>query len=167
MNLYPWLVVAHVTGMMLFFIAHGVSMFVGFRLRTERDPARVAALLDLSAMSLGIPASIAVLVGFLAGVAAGFVGGWWGQLWIWVALVLFVVVALVMTPMAASRLNAIRAAAGTLPAQNPFVRRPAAPPPPDPIALERALTAWNPVPVAALGLTTFVVILALMLLKPF
>ena len=109
--------------MLLFFIAHGTSMAVGFRLKRERDPARIRALLDLSSWSLGVAPSIAFVVGLLAGIAAGIMGGWFGQAWIWIALVLFVVVAGVMTPMVAARLNVIRAAAGT-PADQPVQRRP-------------------------------------------
>ena len=45
MNWYPWIVFIHVLGVLVFFIAHGTSMVVGFRLKGERDPARVRALL--------------------------------------------------------------------------------------------------------------------------
>ena len=48
MDLYPWIVFLHVVGVLLFFIAHGTSMAVGFRLKRERDPARVRALLELT-----------------------------------------------------------------------------------------------------------------------
>ena len=44
MNFYPWIVLVHVTGVLLFFIAHGAPAMVGLRLRNERDPARVLAL---------------------------------------------------------------------------------------------------------------------------
>jgi hypothetical protein len=47
-DLYPWIVFLHVVGVLLFFIAHGTSMAVGFRLKRERDPARVRALLELT-----------------------------------------------------------------------------------------------------------------------
>ena len=66
MDLYPWIVFLHVAGVFLFFMAHGTSMAVGFRLRQERDPARVRALLDLSSWSLGIAPSIAFVVGIQA-----------------------------------------------------------------------------------------------------
>ena len=48
MDLYSWIVFLHVVGVLLFFIAHGTSMAVGFRLERERDPARVRALLELT-----------------------------------------------------------------------------------------------------------------------
>ena len=48
MDLYPWIVFLHVVGVLLFFIAHWTSMAVVFRLKRERDPARVRALLELT-----------------------------------------------------------------------------------------------------------------------
>ena len=47
MNWQPWLVFAHILGAFTFILSHGVSMFVAFRVRTERDPAVVAALLEI------------------------------------------------------------------------------------------------------------------------
>ena len=167
MNLYPWIVFLHVTGVLLFFIAHGTSMAVGFRLKREHDPARVRALLDLSSWSLGIWPSIALVVGVFAGIAAGIIGGWFGQAWIWIAIVLLAVVAGAMTPMVAGRLNVIRTAAGTR-AINPFSRKPPeAPATEDDSELERLLAAWDPRPAAVMGFGGFVIILWLMLFKPF
>ena len=115
MNLYPWIVLVHVTGVTLFFIAHGAPAMVSLRLRSERDPARVLALLDLARWSMGRTAGIALLVGFVAGIVAGFMGGWWGHLWIWLALAIFVGVSLAMTPltpMTETKLHQMRRAAG-------------------------------------------------------
>lgn len=167
MNWYPWIVFVHAAGVLLFFIAHGTSMAVGFRLRQERDPARVRALLDLSSWSLGIAPSVALLVGVFAGIAAGIIGGHFGRLWIWLAIVLLTVVAAYMTPGVATRVNLIRTAAGTQ-AINPFSRKAPAPPPdPDPDELGRLLGAWNPAVPAAIGFGAFLVLLWLMLFKPF
>jgi uncharacterized membrane protein len=166
-DLYPWIVFLHVVGVLLFFIAHGTSMAVGFRLKRERDPARVRALLDLSSWTLGVWPSIAFLVGVVAGIAAGIAGGWFGQAWIWISLALLVVVSGAMTPMVAGRLNTIRAAAGTR-AMNPFSRKPPeAPPAADAAELERLLEAWDPRFAAVIGFGGFVLILWLMFFKPF
>lgn len=168
MNVYPWLVVTHVVGVMLFFIAHGASIFVAFRLKKERDPARVRAMLDLSRGSVGVLPSVPFAIGFLAGVAAGFVGNWWGQLWIWIALGLLLLIAGLMTPFAAMRLNAIRVAAGQPVKLTSGGRIKGAPDTDgDPDELNRLLDRWNPWPIAILGFGGFVVILALMILKPF
>jgi hypothetical protein len=170
MTLYPWIVLVHVSGVLLFFIAHGAPAMVGIRLRTERDPVRVLALLDLARWSMGRAAGIALLVGFLAGIAAGFAGGWWGHLWIWLALAIFVGVAVVMTPltpMTERKLHAMRRAAG-IGIESAFgIGHRGEAPPANPEELQRLLAAWNPMPTSILGFGGFVAILALMLLKPF
>ena len=166
MDLYPAIVFIHAGSILLFFIAHGASMAVGFRLKRERDPAGARALLDLSSWAMGWPTAITATIGVLAGIAAGIMGGWFGELWIWLSLVLFVAVAGVMTPLASSRLRAVRAAAGTAPL-NPLSRTPPPRPEPDPAELSRLLDAWNPVPIALIGLSAFLIILWLMLYKPF
>ena len=167
MNWYPWIVFVHALGVLLFFMAHGTSMVVAYRLRHERDPARVRALLDLSSWSLGIVPSLAFVVGVLAGITAGIVGGHFGRLWIWTSIVLLVVVAAYMTPGVAARVNVIRAAAGTQQI-NPFSRKAPNPPPdPDPAELTRLLDAWNPLVPAVIGFGAFAVLLWLMLFKPF
>jgi hypothetical protein len=162
MGWYPWIVFIHASTVLLFFVAHGTSMAVAFRLRQERDPDRVRALLDLSSAALGIVAIVLVVVGLLTGVLAGFLGGFWGRFWIWISLGLFVAVGLGMTPMAASRLREMRVAAGLMAPKGET-----APGPADEAALQRLLAAWNPVPTAAIGLAAFVVILWLMFFKPF
>ena len=53
-----------------FVLAHGASAFAAIRIRSEREPSRVAALLDLSGTSMSLMyVSLLVLVG--AGIAAG------------------------------------------------------------------------------------------------
>lgn len=164
MELYPWVVFVHAATVLLFFIAHGTSMAVAFMIKRESEPARVRALLDLSRFSLGVPTVIVVLIGLVSGIAAGFMGGWWGQLWIWISLVIFVGIGLAMTPLVAFRLNPIRVAAG-MPAQP--AKKDAPTPVEDPVELRRQLDAWKPAPIAVIGLGGFLVILYLMMAKPF
>jgi hypothetical protein len=164
MELYPWIVFVHAATVLMFFIAHGTSMAVAFMLKRETEPARVRALLDLSRFSLGVPTLVVVLIGLATGIVAGFMRDWWGELWIWISLVLFVGVGLAMTPLVSGRLNPIRVAAG-MPAQP--VKKDAPVPVEDPEELRRQLDAWNPTPVAVIGLGAFLVILYLMMVKPF
>jgi len=106
-----WIVFAHVAGVVLFAAGHGVSMIVAFRIRSEPDRARLAALLDLSATSLNW-AGIGLLVLLVAGILAGIVLDEWGQAWIWISLVAFIVVGGLMTPVGATWLTQIRTAIG-------------------------------------------------------
>ena len=163
MELYGAVVFVHAATILLFFVAHGTSMAVAFALKRETDPARVRALLELSRLSLGAPAIALVTVGFLSGVLAGFLGGHWGRLWIWISLVLFVAIAGAMTPLATMRLGPIRAAAGMPTAGGGTTTEVTAE---NPDEMRRLIRAWNPVPIAVLGLSGFLVILWLMLTKP-
>jgi len=163
LDLYGAVVFVHAAAILLFFVAHGTSMAVAFALKGETDPARVRALLDLSRGALGPPTVVLVVVGLVAGIAAGFLGGWWDQLWIWISLVLFIVIGGLMTPLASLRLQSIRTAAG-MAASGP---RPTAAQPEDPDQMRRLIAAWNPLPLGAVGLAGFLVILWLMLVKPF
>jgi uncharacterized membrane protein len=163
LDLYPAVVFVHAATILLFFVAHGTSMAVAFALKRESDPARVRALLDLSRFSLGVPSIIFIVVGLLTGILAGFMGGHWGKAWIWISIVLFIAVGGAMTPMATFRLNPIRAAAG----MERDTKEGQAAPVENPDELRRLIAAWNPWPVAAMGLAGFVAILWLMLAKPF
>ena len=163
MDLYGAVVFVHATTILLFFIAHGTSMAVAFALKRETDPARVRALLDLSRFSLGVPVMVLIVLGLLSGILAGFMGGHWGTGWLWISIVLFVLVGGLMTPLATFRLKPMRAAAG-MPAETGV---PEAPPQENPEELRRLIDAWNPLVPASMGLVAFIVILYLMLAKPF
>jgi hypothetical protein len=92
---YRWWKLLHVLGVLGFVMFHGVSIVVAFRLRKERDRARIAELLQFSGSSvIGMYVSLVVLIAF--GVVAGFSGSWWGYWWIWISLVLLVVTILEM-----------------------------------------------------------------------
>jgi hypothetical protein len=163
LDLYPAVVFVHAVTILLFFIAHGTSMAIAFALKRETNPARVRALLDLSRFSLGVPVVVMVVLGLLTGILAGFMGGHWGSAWIWISIVVFVVIGGLMTPLGTMRLKPIRAAAG-MPAETGV---PEAPPQENPEELRRLIDAWNPLPLAAMGMTGFIVILYLMMAKPF
>jgi uncharacterized membrane protein len=90
-------------------------------------------------------------------------GGHWGRIWIWASLAIFLVVGGLMTPFASLRLQPIRTAAG-MASSGP---KPVEAQPEDPEEMRRLIAAWNPVPVALVGLTAFVVILWLMMEQPF
>jgi hypothetical protein len=167
MDLTPylgWITFLHVIGAFLFVAGHGVSIAVAFRMRQERDAARLLAYLDLSAWSLGL-AMIGMLVLLVAGIVSGIVGGFFGAAWIWVSLVLFIAIGLAMTPIGGSYFRSIRMALG----QRTGNMKPDQP---DPVALPMdqvaALMNTNrPELLALIGGGGFLVILFLMMFKPF
>jgi TM2 domain-containing membrane protein YozV len=158
-----WIVFLHVAGAFAFVAGHGVSMFVAFQVRRQRDREQLAALLDLSAWSLGL-AGLGLLVLFLSGILAGIVLGSWGKAWLWIALVLFVVIALLMTPVGGTYFTSARQALG----QRTRGLKPADP---DPVPatdaeLEAILQSKRPEILLALGGGGFLVILWLMMFRP-
>jgi len=159
--LYPYLVLVHVLGAFGFALAHGGSALTAFRIRAEREPQRIAALLDLSAWTLGLSyASLLVLLA--AGIAAGVMGGWFGQAWIWTALGVLVAVTVAMLAYAAPYYQRVRQAIG----QVGRARGPA-PAPVSAAELAALLDSRRPEGIAAIGSAGLLLILWLMVLKPF
>jgi hypothetical protein len=110
---YEWWKFVHVAGAFAFLIAHGVSIGVSFRIRKERDPVRVLALLQLSGSSImALYLSLLVLVG--AGVVMGFLRDWWSYVWIWTAIGVLVVTILAMYALASPYYRKIRLVAGAM-----------------------------------------------------
>jgi hypothetical protein len=97
--MYQWFVFVHLAGVFGLLASHGVSMGVMFRLRGERDPARVDSLLQISALSVG-PFYISLLVLLVGGVVAGFLGDLWSYGWIWGSIAVLVLIMVVMYAMA-------------------------------------------------------------------
>jgi hypothetical protein len=163
---YPWIVFVHVLAAFAFVLAHGVSMFVADRVRRERTHERVAAMLDLSAYTLPVMyGSLVVLV--LAGILAGMVGGHFARLWIWLAIAILVVEIAAMYALAASYYGRLREAIGQA---RPARRGQPAPSTPVPVSSEElgSLLASRRVDeISLVGTLGLVVIIWLMVVKPF
>lgn len=159
----PWIVFLHVLAAFAFATGHGVSVFVAFRVRRETDRGRIAALLDLSAGSLAV-ATLSALVLLIAGIVAGIVAGSFGRGWVWASLVLLIAVGVAMTPLGVNHLNAIRTAIGlptrSTPAGTVLVEASAD-------ELAAVLDTKRPELLALIGGGGFVVILYLMMFRPF
>jgi hypothetical protein len=167
MDLTPyigWIVFIHVLAAFVFAAGHGVSMFAAFQLRRERDRARMGALLDISEASV-LAATIALIVLFVAGILAGVVLQSFAKTWIWVSLVLLVVIGLLMTPLGMGYFNRIRTALGMRTRDLKEVD-------PDPVPasdgeLAAILASRRPEQLLLLGGGGFLVILWLMMFRPF
>ena len=161
---YPWLVFFHLFGVFVFLLAHGVSAGVSFRLRKERNPERLRALLDLSRSSYTV-----MIIGFLwilaTGSILGVLGGRWRQAWFWVALVALFAITGAMTPLVATKYNKVRRALGLrVPYQS---KRDRSAPPPAETEIDSILSKAHPIAVAAIGIGGIAFILWLMMFKPF
>ena len=164
MNFTPWIIFVHVLGAFMFVAGHGVSMFVVFQVRRERDRGKLAALLDLSGWSLGV-AGIGLLVLLISGIVAGIVLGSFERAWIWVSLVLLVVIGGLMTPVGGSYLRGLRLAIG----QPPRGAKPGDPEvvPASDEELALLQASNRPETLLVLGAGGFAIILWLMMFRPF
>jgi hypothetical protein len=161
-QLLPWIVILHILGAFTFVLAHGVSAFVAFRIRSERDPARIASLLEFSSSSLGVMYS-GFMVLLIAGIVAGLVEGW--RLWMWAAIVVLFAVAVAMYVLATQYYANVRRAVGLSASNDPKDAPP--PVPANPEALAALLDTRRPEVIAAVGGAGLAVLVWLMVAKPF
>ena len=154
---YQWWVFLHIAGVFAFLIAHGVSVGVAFRLRRERDPRRIMALLDLSSWSISLM-YIGILLLLTGGIVAGFVGDWWGSGWIWVSLGTLIVVIVAMYAMASAYYKRLRLIVGAMADGSQAVSEE---------QLAGLLEGPRPWILAVIGFGGLLFILYLMLFKPF
>ena len=134
------------------------------KLRKERDLERVRGLLDVSGGSL-IAMYIFLLLLLAAGIVAGFMGHWWGRGWIWAALGLLVAITVAMSVLASPYYDQLRKEAGL-----PYRGMKKQDPLPQPVsaeALANMLSSARPLLITAIGVGGLLVILWLMMLKPF
>lgn len=164
MNLYPWFIYLHLIGVLIFVLAHGASVMVALRLRIERNPERVRALLDLSSGSIGVM-YIGLLVLLVGGIAAGFAGGHWGQLWIWTAIAVLVAVLALMYARGTQYYAMVRQAVGIRPYNAP--KDAPDPVPSSPEDLDALLSSGRAFELAGIGGVGLLVLTWLMVAKPF
>jgi hypothetical protein len=160
--MYSWWVYLHILGAFAFVFAHGASALAAFRIRATRDPVQIRTLLDVSSLALGVM-YVGLLLLLVGGVAAGIVGDHFGRGWIWAALVILVVIIVAMYAMATPFYGQLRVAAGAR-AKEPKVD-------PNPVVSQADIDTLagsnRPAVLLAIGAIGFLVILWLMVLKPF
>lgn len=164
MSFYPWIVLLHVAGAFLFVLGHGASAMTSIRLRNERDPVRVGALLDLSGASLGTMYAGMLLL-LIGGVWAAFAASLWGRLWIWLSIALLVLITVAMYPIGTQYYGRVRNAVGQKKYNDP--KDAPAPAPASAAELDALLSSSRPYQLAAIGGIGLLLILWLMVVKPF
>lgn len=93
--MYAWLVFVHLLGLVVFALAHGVSVFVAFRVRRERDARVITALLGLSQTAV-IGLYVGLLLLGVGGMAAAWQGGLLTAPWVVASYVVLFVTLVVM-----------------------------------------------------------------------
>jgi hypothetical protein len=160
--MYPYIVLLHVVGAFVFALAHGVSVAVGLRLRGVRSREQVAALLELSGIAIG-GLYVGLLLLLVGGVWAGFAGDHWSRLWIWAAIAVLVIVTVAMYSIATPFYGRMRAAAGVLTDPKQIARYGEI----APDELSRMGASSRPIWLAVIGGIGLLLILWLMVVKPF
>lgn len=166
-NLAPFhqiFVFIHILGVFLFLIAHGVSVGVLFRLRSEREPYAIRTLLDLSHWSIGVM-GVGLLIWLVTGILAGFSGNYWttGRYWIWSSLLVAMVIVVIMTPWGRIYLNRVRETVGIDKKTGVIDATAIA----DPATVDAAILSGRPILLAAIGLGGVALLTWLMTFKPF
>lgn len=155
--MYRWWVFLHLVGVFGFLLTHGISVGVMFRVRHERDRERLRALLALSrASTIVVYLSMAVLVA--GGILAGFAGRWWGRGWIWTSLGLLILITGAMYLLGTTFHNRISDVLGTRPSGAPVASDE---------EIADLLSSGRPTLIAVIGFGGLLVILWLMVFKPF
>jgi hypothetical protein len=162
--LVRWLVYLHVLAAITFFLLHGASAAMAFRVRRERDFNRIRAMLDLS-WGTTIPMGIAFLVLAATGVILPFLVHIWDRGYIWVSIVLMVGVFVYMSVFNEGHFKELRRLVG-LPYMKGNKEYPAEPPASQ-AAVEALLERTSIAGLMVAGYIVPAIVLWLMLFKPF
>ena len=154
--MYQWWVFAHLVGVFGFLAAHGVSMSVSFRLRKERDPARVNEILEASAASSRWM-YVFFLVLVIGGIGAATLYHLWAQAWISISSGILVVVFVVMQAVGGPYYRKVRLIARAMAGGSQAVTAE---------QFEEVLRSRRPNIVTIVGVVGLAAILYLMVLKP-
>lgn len=162
--LIQWLIFLHVLSALTFFLAHGTSVAMAFRVRRETDFTRLRAMLDLSESTIEI-----MFVSFLAmgltGVLLPFFLRLWNRGWVWVSILLMVFVFIWMVWMNERAYKILRKLVG-LPYRQGSQEYPAEPPA-SAEAVAAQLKKTDVTGLIVVGYLVPALVLWLMIFKPF
>ncbi|MDQ6711693.1 MAG: hypothetical protein M3Z28_00675 [Candidatus Dormibacteraeota bacterium] len=161
--MYNWFLFAHIASVAGFLLAHGTSVAMAFRLRTEKTTDGIRSLTELSKETTNMMYGFTLLI-LITGLSLGAQGGWFGRGWIWTALILLILTIGVMSFLG-RRYNAVRASVG-LPVRAGRGRV-TTPAPGSPEEIRRAVNAAPVGMITAIGVVALLLLLWLMILKPF
>jgi 4-hydroxybenzoate polyprenyltransferase len=143
--IYRWILFVHIASVLGLLLVHPVT--VAFHLKAERNDIRIRELLEVSEKASALRWFFFALT-IASGLVLGFLGSWWGAAWIWTALAIFVLIGVVMNRYGGRMIDRISDTR-------------------DDAEMERLLTRFRPWVLAGTGTGGLLVILYLMLFKPF
>lgn len=161
-RLMRWWLFLHLIGVLGLTLSHGTSVATAFRLRKEREPPRIKTLLELSYMWVGV-VHMAMFLVIITGVVLGFLTHAWSRGWIWTSLGLLIGLWIAMSALGTRYYDRVRRGVGA----EPFYGAKKEQPPVTELELKALLESRRPWLLATLGLGTLLVILWLMIFRPF
>lgn len=162
--LVRWLVFIHVLSAITFFLSHGAAAAMVFKVRSEKDFARIRAMLDLSVSTFQIYMLSFTLMG-LTGLTMPFLIHIWNKAWIWLSIILILFVVVWMGLVNEKQIKQLRRLVG-LPYMQGFNEFPAEQPAsPEEVAV--FLKTINPTSWVIVGYGIPTIVLWLMVFKPF
>jgi len=165
LKIVPWIVFLHVLSALTFFLSHGTSVAMAFKLRSEKEFERIRAMLDLSASTINVMFISFLLLG-LTGLALPFMLKLWNKGWVWTSIVLMVLVVVQMWFMNAKRYIHLRKLVG-LPYMLGSKEFPAEEPASTEEVQEFIQNKLKVVELIMVGYVTPMIVLWLMMFKPF
>lgn len=162
--LIRWLIFFFALSSLTFFLTHGASFAMAFRVRHERDLARIRAMLELSEYTIEFMVLSFIGIG-LTGIALPFFLRLWDRVWVWVSIVLMIFVFTWMVWMNERSYKILRKLVG-LPYRQGAKEYPAQPPAtPDEVAAH--LERMNVTGLVVVGYLIPAIVLWLMIFQPF
>lgn len=162
--LVRWLVFIHVLSAITFFLAHGAAAAAVFKLRSESDFVRIRAILDLAVSTFKAYMLSFAIMG-LTGLTMPFIIHIWNKVWIWLSIILILFVAVWMVAVNEKQFKHLRRLVGL-----PYMQGSKEFPPEPPASAEEVaafMKTLNPWQWALVGYGIPVVVLWLMVFKPF
>jgi len=159
-----WLIFVHVLAALTFFLAHGASAAMAFKVRKETDLTRIGAMLDLS-WSTMILMGVSFLVMGLTGIILTFLVRIWNKGYIWASIVLMLFVFIYMAMFNEKTYKQLRRLVG-LPYMKGSKQMPAEAPS-NPEAVRALLQKTNVTGLVLSGYIIPAIVLWLMIFKPF
>ncbi|HEX6399946.1 MAG TPA: hypothetical protein VF108_05685, partial [Actinomycetota bacterium] len=120
MSSYLWIKYAHIASAFLLLATHGVSMVVLYRIRRERDRAKILSLVTLSGETVG-PMYVSIGLIVITGVLAALRIRGFSQWWVWISIFLLVMTIGLMTAVAKPYFVRVKAACEVRPSGVPRV----------------------------------------------
>jgi hypothetical protein len=162
--LIRWLIFLHVLSALTFYMAHGTSVAMAFKIRKETDFTRIRAMLDLS-WSTMILMGVSFLIMGLTGIIMPFMIHIWNKIWIWASIVLMLFVFIYMAMFNETSYKQLRRLVGL-----PYMKRGKelpAEPPARPEEVAALLKKTSVTGLVVIGYVIPAIVLWLMVFKPF